>query len=146
MDAATAYKRRALESASPIGLIVLLYQSACQDLRRAIAAVEAGDIEKRTAALNRVLAIIAELKAVLDFERGMEVAQQFARLYHAAEHAVLDAGYRQDAAPLRELLDSFTQVQAAWQRADALPPGATSVEPAHTVAVRPQQEPAAWQA
>jgi flagellar protein FliS len=146
MDAAAAYKRRALESASPIGLIVLLYQAACQNLRRAIAAVEAGDIETRTAALNQVLAIIAELNAALDFERGVEVARQFARFYHVAQRTVLDASFRQAAAPLRELLDSFTQVQAAWQRADALPPGASSVEHAGALAASSQQERVAWQA
>lgn len=147
MDAASAYQRRALESASPIGLIVLLYQAACQDLRRGIAALERGEVETRVAALNRVLAIVTELKAVLDFERGAEAAQLFARFYRSAEHTILDASCRQDAAPLRDLLDSFLSVQEAWRRADALPPGAVSVDlvPAGPSAA-PTLEHVPWQA
>jgi flagellar protein FliS len=145
MDAATAYQRRALESASPIGLIVLLYQAAGQQLRRALAAMDCGDIEARTSALNRVLAIVGELRAVLDYERGGEVARQFARFYYSSERALMDAACRQDPAPLRDLLNSFQQVQEAWRRADALPPGAHSVSGEATMPAAPREH-LPWQA
>lgn len=119
MDAATAYRRRSIEGASPVGLVVLLYQSACVEMRRAAAAIEAGDIEARTRALNKVLAIVGELRAALDFERGGAIAHQFAALYRLAERGVLEASARQDAAPLREVLEQFVLVRDAWQKIEA---------------------------
>jgi len=127
MDPASIYRRRAVEGSSPISLIVLLYQTAIQSLQRAIAALETGNIEARTTELNRAFGVVAELKAVLDYERGGQVAQQFARFYRITESRMLDASFRQDPAPLRELLEPWTQVLDAWRQADVLPPGAASV-------------------
>ncbi len=123
MNAATTYHRRALEGATPVGLIVLLYQAAVVSLRRGIAAMEAGDIEVRTQALNRVLALVGELKASLNYERGGEVALQFARFYQLADRLVMQASFQQDAQPLRDLLEPMVQIRDAWQQVDALPVG-----------------------
>ncbi|HUX65978.1 MAG TPA: flagellar export chaperone FliS [Terriglobales bacterium] len=123
MNAATTYHRRALEGATPVGLIVLLYQAAVVSLRRGIAAMEAGDIEVRTQALNRVLALVGELKASLNYDRGGEVALQFARFYQLADRLVMQASFQQDAQPLRDLLDPMVQIRDAWQQVDALPVG-----------------------
>ncbi|MGH9482667.1 MAG: flagellar export chaperone FliS [Terriglobales bacterium] len=122
MDAANTYHRRAAAGATPVGLIVLLYQAAVVALRRGIAAMDAGDIEARTLALNRVLALVAELKASLNYETGGEVARQFARFYHLAERLILQASCQKDAEPLRELLEQFVRVRDAWQQVDKLPP------------------------
>ena len=125
MDPAATYRRRTLESATPMGLVVLLYQAAITSLHRGLAAMEAGDIEKRTQSLNHVLAVIAELKSALNFERGGAVARQFALFYAMAERQILDASCRQDPEPLRSLLGPFGEIQRAWQQADARPrPGA----------------------
>lgn len=133
MNAASTYHRRALEGATPVGLIVLLYQAAVVSLRRGIAAMEAGEIEVRTQALNRVLALVAELKAALNYERGGEVAQQFARFYQLAERLVMQASCQQDAQPLRDLLEPMAQIRDAWQQVDALPV-ARQFDPAARVA------------
>jgi len=134
MDAATAYRRRSIEGASPLGLVVLLYQAACVEMRRAASALDRGDIETRTRALNKVLAIVGELRAALDFERGGPIAQQFAALYRLAERGVLEASTRQDPAPLREVLEQFVLVRDAWQKIeasqDATPAGLEAAWPA----------------
>lgn len=121
MDAASSYRRRALEGTSKVGLVVMLYQSAGVSLRRGITALEAGDIEARTRALNHVLALVTELKSVLDFERGGSIARQFEQFYQVVERAILDAGIRQDAQPLQQVLEQFVRLQEAWQQVDALP-------------------------
>lgn len=136
MNAATTYQRRAMESATPVGLVVLLYQAAVMALRRGIAAMEAGDIEARTRALNRVLALVSELKAALNYESGGEVARQFARFYALAERLVMQASCQQDAQPLRDLLEPMVQIRDAWQQADTLPT-TRAFDPAARVAPAP---------
>lgn len=135
MNPAAAYQRRAIEGASPIGLIVLLYQAAVVELRRALAAMETDaetprQIEVRTQALNRVLALVGELKGVLDYNRGGEVARNFARFYQLAERLVVQAGFQRDPAPLRELLEQFVAILRAWREVEARPPAAAQVQAA----------------
>lgn len=129
MDPASAYRNHLVEGSTPIGLIVLLYQSAVSLLRRAIAAMEAGDVEQRTLLLNRVLRHLAELKGVLDFERGGAVAEQLSRFYTIADGMVLDASCRQDPEPLRVLVQQLLTVQEAWQQLDAMPRSAPQPVP-----------------
>lgn len=126
MDAASNYQQHAVTGASPIGLVVLLYQSAASLLRRAVAAMEAGDVETRTRLLNRVIQHLAELKAALDFEHGGKVAVQLSRFYSIADGMVLDASLRQDPEPLRVLMQQFLTVQEAWQQLDAMPSAAST--------------------
>lgn len=134
MDVATAYRRRSVEGATPIGLIVLLYQAAVLELRKGMAALEARDIEARTRAFSRVLAIIGELKRSLDFERGGEVARNFARFYYLSERILLDCSVRQELGQLPDLLEQFQRILEAWRQVDARPTPA------------PAQLNAAWQA
>jgi len=152
MDAATAYRRRAIEGSSPVGLIVLLYQGVTVDLRRAIAAIEHGrrsdDIEARTNALNRVLALVGELRGALNFERGGEIARQFERFFRLAERLVLQASFDHDAAPLRELLEQFSAIRDAWRQVDAAPAAGQPMAAPYAAAAAPALGEArpAWQA
>lgn len=138
MNPAAAYKRRAIESASPIGLVVLLYQAAVVDLRRALAAMENDpdaprQIEVRTQACNRVLAIVGELKGVLNYDSGGEVARNFSRFYQLAERLIVQASFQRDPEPVREMLQQFVILLNAWREVEARPMAAAQV-------------PAAWSA
>lgn len=59
---AKAYRQFSVEGASPVGLVVMLYERAIADLQRATTAVEAHDIELRTKHLDHFLGVIAEWK------------------------------------------------------------------------------------
>ncbi|TAN22927.1 MAG: flagellar export chaperone FliS [Acidobacteria bacterium] len=127
MNAASAYQRRAIEGATPVGLVVLLYQGAVVQLRRAIAAMETQpqtvrDIEIRTSALNRVLAIIGELQRVLDFQRGGDIARNFDHFYRLAQSAIMQAVANNDAQPLRDLLPQLEKILQAWRSVETRPP------------------------
>lgn len=145
MDAATTYRRRAVESSTPVGLVVLMYQRATLELRHAIAALRDEQtargaqghggvaairaIERRTACLSRVLALITELKAALNFERGGAVARDLDRFYALAERLILQASLQRDTQPLETLIVQFQNIGQAWQRLDAQPTPAASPLP-----------------
>ena len=61
---ARTYRQLLVEGASPLGLVVMLYDGAITFLHQAIAAMEAHDIEKKCQHLNRALAIIIQLEAL----------------------------------------------------------------------------------
>ena len=63
MDARSSYREATARGASPVQLVILLYEQAIEDLRRAVLALEKGDIEARTCSLNHALMVIGQLQA-----------------------------------------------------------------------------------
>lgn len=112
------YRKRAVEGASPVGLVVLLYGGAVTALMRAISAIEANNIEKRVHELNKVLAILAELEGTLDFENGGAVAEQLKKYYIVLRSQVLEASIKNSKSLLEELVKNMTGIKEAWQQVE----------------------------
>lgn len=121
-DPARAYRQLSVQSASPIGLIVLLFNSAIASLHKAERAAEGNQIETRVNELNHVLDIVSELRSVLDFERGGDVARQFDQFYQMAEAQILNANLQNSADIVRDLVTHFVKIRDAWQQVDGKAP------------------------
>ena len=117
-NAAAEYRKRAVEGASPVGLVVLLYGGAITALMRATAAIEANNIEKRVAELNKVLAILAELQGTLDFEKGGAVAQQLEKYYIVLRSQVMEASIKNSKSILEDLIKNMSGIKEAWQQVE----------------------------
>jgi flagellar protein FliS len=117
-NVASEYRKRAVEGASPVGLVVLLYGGAITALMRAISAIEANSIEKRVHELNKVFAILAELQGTLDFEKGGAVAQQLEKYYVVLRAQVLEASIKNSKPILEDLVKNMTGIKQAWQQAE----------------------------
>jgi len=117
-DTLLAYQRINAHSASALGQVVALYDGILRDFRRAIAAIEANDVENRVGSLNHALTIIAELQGVLDFEKGGKPAKTLQSFYNVARPMVLEASMTVSREKLRELIDMFTSVRNAWATAE----------------------------
>ncbi len=117
-NAAYSYRQHSVQGASPVSLVVMLYDGAIAALRRAITAIEAHDIEKKCAHLNRALAIIAQLEGSLDFETGGEVAQTLKQLYVHARTSILQANIQDSQDRLAALVEQFSGVREAWEKVE----------------------------
>jgi flagellar protein FliS len=115
---ALEYRKRAVEGASPVGLVVLLYGGAITALMRAISAIEANNIEKRVNELNKVLAILAELQGTLDFEQGGAVAVHLEKYYIVLRSQVLEASIKNSKSILEDLVKNISGVKEAWQQVE----------------------------
>ncbi|HZU31116.1 MAG TPA: flagellar export chaperone FliS [Candidatus Angelobacter sp.] len=115
---ASEYRKRAVEGASPVGLVVLLYGGMITAFMRAIAAIEANNIEKRVLELNKVLAILAELQGTLDFEKGGAVAEQLEKFYVVMRSRVLEASIKNSKPILEELVKITSGIKEAWQQVE----------------------------
>jgi flagellar protein FliS len=124
MDAKTSYREAAIRGATPLQLVICLYEQAIADLRLAVVALQRGDIETRTRAINHALKVIDHLQRTLDMERGGEVARNLARFYGVVRTALSDAHRRQSAALVEQQISLLMQVHDAWcavERASAAP-------------------------
>jgi flagellar protein FliS len=101
-----------------MGLVVMLYDGAIALLHRAIAAMEAHDIEKKCQHLNRTLAIIMQLEGTLNFEQGGEAARTLQAFYMYARAQAQRANVENSPEILRELIEHFTSLRDAWQEGE----------------------------
>jgi len=111
---AHTYRQFSVQGATPLGLVVMLYDGAIAALLRAAAAIEAHDIETKCAHLKRAQAIIAQLEGSLNFELGGEVAQTLNSFYVYARTQAMKANVENSAEILRSLIQHFTALRDAW--------------------------------
>jgi flagellar protein FliS len=118
MNPALEYRKRAVESASPVGLVALLYGGAITFLSRAVAAMDANNVERRAAELNRVLDIVAELQGTLNFEKGGTVARQLEKFYVMIRRQILEASIKQSKPMLEQTITMMSSMKQAWEQVE----------------------------
>ena len=60
-SAVSAYQQSTARGASPVGLVVSLYDTILRDFRRALAALDSNNVELRVFELNHALTVIAHV-------------------------------------------------------------------------------------
>lgn len=100
---AANYRELEILSASPERLVVIMFDALVVQLERARIGTERNDLEMQVVGLTKARAIIGELLATLDFEKGAEVSTQLADLYQYMLAELIDVGQRKDVAMLRRL-------------------------------------------
>ncbi len=138
MNARNEYLENSVRGASPLGLVVKLYEQVVEDLKRAMAAIDSNQIDKRTNAINHAILILEQLQGRLDHKAGGEVADNLDRFYNVIRDRLLQAHILQSKAQISEVMSAVLEVRNAWQQAErvqsAMPgtPGNAN-EPAATV-------------
>ena len=142
MNPGLSYREAAVAGASPVRLVILMYEQVTQDLRRALAAHADGDIGGRTREINHALLVIGHLQATLDEDRGGKVAENLARFYEQLRTGLVEAQCRQSAAALEQQIDHLMLIHEAWCEVEkALAPA-----PAPSQNVSEQRSHADWSA
>lgn len=95
-------------------LVILLYEQAMEDLRRAMAAQAQGDIEGRTREINHAIQVIGHLQATLDKEQGGKVAENLDRFYEQVRCALVEAQCKQSVSLIEQQIAHLLQVHEAW--------------------------------
>jgi flagellar secretion chaperone FliS len=129
MDARTSYREAAVRGASPVRLVICLYEQAIEDLRRAVVALEKGDIEARTRGINHALIVIGQLQGTLDMERGGDVARNLERFYANVRTGLVEAQLKQSARILEQQISQLVEVYEAWLEVDRVAEAPTPQAP-----------------
>ena len=112
---ARQYRELAVKSATPVGLIILLYDFAIEALVRAAREIDSGNIEGRTAELNYCLSVIAELQRSLNHEAGGDVTRRLTDLYDVARGKILEANIKSSKEIIDRLAGVLMSIREAWQ-------------------------------
>ena len=99
---------------SPAKLIAMLYEGVLRFNAQAKKAMKDGEVEKKFYWINRSVAIITELIAVLDMDQG-DISLYLEGLYNYQIKLLTAAGVENDEAKFDECSHVFKELLAAWR-------------------------------
>jgi flagellar protein FliS len=117
-----SYRKAAIESSTPVQLVVMLYDGALRFCAEARSAILRRDIAAKGKALSRVIAIVGELQATLDLERGEEVARSLHELYSYLTDRLMTASFSQSVEPLDQAIRVLSILREGWATVATQPP------------------------
>ena len=115
-EAAQTYRRRHIETADPIGLVVCVLELACENMAKARAAMTAGDPATKGRCIDRVSRSISLLQSSLDMSQG-EIAQNLDRLYIYMQQRIAFGHLHNDDSVLKEIAEHLSGMAVAWREA-----------------------------
>lgn len=115
MNGITTYRENAVATQSRGRLVVLLYEGAVKFLRLAIQQIERQDWAGKGMYINKALAIIDELDACLDMDKGGEIALNLRKLYDFLRRHLGEANLRRDPQRIREAVKILEELNEGWK-------------------------------
>lgn len=114
MNPTLSYRETAVGGANPVRLVILLYEQAMEDLRRAVNAQKNADVEGRSRELNHAIQVVGHLQATLDKEQGGKVAEILDRFYEQVRCGLVEAQCKQSVSLIEQQIAYLLEVHEAW--------------------------------
>jgi len=118
LEAKLAYRENAVRGAAPIELVVILFDAAIDDMRRAVSAIKTSDIEERAIAVRHAMLVLQQLQGTLDFEKGGQVAKQFEQFYNLIRAKLLESQLRNSPELMQQQIRFMSEVRDCWVEAE----------------------------
>lgn len=112
-----AYKKTSVQTASKEQILLMLYQAAIKNCRKAIDAIDAKEIAKKGEYIGKLQDIIMELSNSLDFEVGGDIAKELSSLYDYMIYQTTQANIKINKDPLEGVLSVLTTLYEGWSTA-----------------------------
>ncbi|MEW6542415.1 MAG: flagellar export chaperone FliS [Nitrospirota bacterium] len=110
-----SYRQNQVQHASPVELVVLLYDKAILLLKTAAAHLHDRRVREKCQALCQAVDIITELQAVLDKDRGGEIAAKLNALYTYMLERLTRANQENDDRLILEVVRLLEELQQGWR-------------------------------
>ncbi|MFN3410777.1 MAG: flagellar export chaperone FliS [Exilispira sp.] len=113
---AQSYLEMKVKTASPIQLVIMLYDKAIVCLNTAIELINKKSIKFDVINNNIIRAqdIISELMLSLDFEQGGEIAQNLFSIYDYCMKQMIDGNIKKDSKLLTDVVKILSELRSAW--------------------------------
>lgn len=112
-----AYKKTSVETASKEQILLMLYQAAIKNCKKAMEAIEQKNIQKKGEYIGKMQDIVVELSNSLDFEVGGEVAKELSSLYDYILYSSTQANIKIDKTQLEGCLKVLNTLYEGWSEA-----------------------------
>lgn len=109
-----AYKKTSIHTAIKEQILLMLYQAAIKNCKKAMESIDSKDIAKKGEYIGKLQDIIIELNNSLDHEVGGEVAQELSSLYDYMLFSSTQANIKLDKEPLEGCLKVLNILYEGW--------------------------------
>jgi len=116
---AGAYKEQSILTATPGQLVVMLYDGCLRFLHQAAYAMREGNVSESHARLTRAEAIIEELLATLDLEKGGVVASRLQGIYVFCSKHLIEARLGREPEMIEKVSELLGELRDAWAQVAA---------------------------
>ena len=114
-----AYKQQSILTATPGQLVVMLYDGCLRFLHQAAYAIREGNATEAGGRLSRAEAIIEELLATLDMEKGGVVASRLQGIYVFCSKHLIEARLARDPEMIDKVGELLGELRDAWAQVAA---------------------------
>jgi len=112
-----AYKKTSVHTASKEQILLMLYQAAIKNCKKALEAIKENDVAKKGEFIGKLQDIVIELNNSLDFEVGGDIAKELSALYDYILYASTQANINRDTKQLEGCLSVLTTLYEGWRDA-----------------------------
>ena len=112
VNAAEAYKRQQVLTATPEQLTLMLYNGCLKFIGEGIEAVKGKKYEDANTSLQKAQRIISEFRLTLNMD--YEISHQLFPLYNYVYDRLIEGNLKSDIAPLEESKEIITELRDAW--------------------------------
>ena len=115
VNAAEAYKRQQILTATPEALTLMLYNGALRFMTEGREALEKKNFEEANTALQKAQNIITEFRVTLNME--YDIAHQLMPLYNYVYDRLVEANLKSDVEKIDEAKHIISELRDAWAKA-----------------------------
>lgn len=100
--------------ASPVGLVVMLYDGALRFMEQGKRAMAEGNLERQDYYLQKAQRIVTELMKSLDMQRGGEIARNLLGLYTFVQGELVTANIEDKPAAVDNAMRTMRELREGW--------------------------------
>jgi flagellar secretion chaperone FliS len=141
MSVQQSYREATVQGASPVGLVVRLYEQIIEDLRQAAKAFEKNDIGGRTRHINHAILVIGHLQSPLDFVNGGKVAKDLEHFYNTLRQNLVQVQFYPSTRGLTQQITDLLAVREAWIKVERAERSTVTPVPVESIPTTPLTPP-----
>jgi flagellar protein FliS len=116
---ANQYKQTSIKTANRGQILIMLYEAAIKNLKKAISAIDKKDLQEKGLTIGKAHDIVIELLNTLDFDAGGNIARDLERLYNYMIEQLVKANIENNKEPLIAIQNIMENLLGAWREAVA---------------------------
>lgn len=111
-DVYNAYSRDKVLTASPVELIIMLYDESVKQLKIAEMAIDEKHFDKANTSLQKVVAIMDELIKCLDL--SVKIGQDLLDIYTFVTKSVVTINAKKDKEAIAPIIELLVELRGSW--------------------------------
>jgi flagellar protein FliS len=109
------YRKNAVGGASPIQLIIMLYDGSLRHMQAAKNAMEQGDLFQQNKSAQAAQRILAELMSSLDMEKGGDVSKNLLSIYSFVYNRLIEANMQDKPEWIDDCMKLMSDLGESWR-------------------------------